>query len=102
MMTERGLVAPTGGGILACWDDILAAAAPELAGHVRGVAFDADTGRLDVTPDAPACGMKLRWSAPKLIAAANERVPDANIAASACVRCHGQQSADQAQTRVVM
>ncbi|WP_424864006.1 DUF721 domain-containing protein [Streptomyces sp. MMS24-I29] len=82
MMTERGLVAPAAGGsILACWDDILATAAPELAGRVRGVAFDADTGRLDVVPDAPACGTKLRWIAPKLIAAANERVPDANVRA---------------------
>ncbi|MFE7399011.1 DUF721 domain-containing protein [Streptomyces sp. NPDC057557] len=40
---------------------------------------DADTGRLDVVPDAPAYGTKLRWSAPKLIAAANERAPGANV-----------------------
>ncbi|WNI34413.1 hypothetical protein [Streptomyces sp. ITFR-6] len=43
--------------------------------------FDADTGRLDVVPDAPAVGTKLRWSAPKLIEAANERVRGANICA---------------------
>ncbi|WP_432095664.1 DciA family protein [Streptomyces sp. bgisy100] len=82
MMTERGMVAPAAGGsVLVRFDDILAAAAPELAGHVQAVGFDADTGRLDVAPDAPAYGMQLRWNAPKLIAAANERVPGANVRA---------------------
>jgi hypothetical protein len=82
MMVERGMVAPTAGGsVLARFDDILAAAAPELAGHVKAVKFDADTGRLDIAPDAPAYGTKLRWSAPKLIAAANEQVPGANVRA---------------------
>ncbi|MFC8492980.1 hypothetical protein ACFUJU_19695 [Streptomyces sp. NPDC057235] len=53
MMTERGLVAPAAGGsVLAQWEAILATAAPELAGHVQAVGFDADTGRLDVAPDA--------------------------------------------------
>ncbi|MEV6131985.1 hypothetical protein AB0M05_35235 [Streptomyces violaceusniger] len=52
---------------------------PELAGHARAVAFDSDTGRLDVVPDAPAYGTKLRWSAPNLSAAANPKVPDANV-----------------------
>ncbi|WP_374101880.1 DciA family protein [Streptomyces sp. MC1] len=80
MMTERGMVAPAAGGsVLAQFDDILAAAAPELAGHVQAVAFDADTGRLDVAPDAPAYGTKLRWSAPKLVAAANAKVRGANV-----------------------
>ncbi|WP_033210460.1 DUF721 domain-containing protein [Streptomyces bikiniensis] len=80
MMTERGLVAPAAGGsVLARFDDILAAAAPELAGHVRAVGFDADIGRLGVVPDSPAYGTKVRWIAPKLIAAANEVVPEADI-----------------------
>ncbi|MFJ2575000.1 DciA family protein [Streptomyces halstedii] len=80
MMTEHGLVAPAAGGsVLAHFDTILAAAAPELAGHVRAAGFDADTGRLNVVPDAPAVGTKLRWSAPKLITAANEKVPNANV-----------------------
>ncbi|QNT98381.1 hypothetical protein HEP81_08153 (plasmid) [Streptomyces griseofuscus] len=80
MMTERGMGAPAAGGsVLAQFDDILAAAAPELAGHVQAVKFDADTGRLDVAPDAPAYGTKLRWSAPKLVAAANEKVRGANV-----------------------
>jgi hypothetical protein len=82
MLTERGMVAPAAGGsVLAQFDAILAAAVPELAGRVQGVAFDADTGRLDVVPDAPAVGTKLRWSAPKLIAAANDRVRGANVRA---------------------
>ncbi|MGW2107649.1 DUF721 domain-containing protein [Streptomyces sp. NPDC001948] len=82
MMTERGMVAPAAGGtVLACFEAILATAVPELANRVRAVAFDAETGRLDVVPDAPAVGTKLRWSAPKLIAAAKVRVPDANVRA---------------------
>ncbi|MFD4260769.1 DciA family protein [Streptomyces sp. NPDC058534] len=80
MMTERGMVAPAAGGsVLARFDDILAAAAPELAGHVQAMGFDADTGRLDVTPDASAYGTQLRWKAPRLIAAANEKVSGANV-----------------------
>ncbi|MFJ4343124.1 DUF721 domain-containing protein [Streptomyces sp. NPDC088915] len=80
MMTECGLVAPAAGGsVLAQFDDILAVTAPELAGHVRAVGFDADTGRLDVAPGAPAYGTQLRWSASTLIAAANERVRGANV-----------------------
>ncbi|WP_234363964.1 MULTISPECIES: DciA family protein [unclassified Streptomyces] len=80
MMTERGLVAPAAGGsVLAQWETILAAAAPELTGHVQAVKLDADTGRLDVAPDAPAYGTKVRWIAPKLIAAANEQAPGANV-----------------------
>ncbi|WP_394438678.1 DUF721 domain-containing protein [Streptomyces sp. SGAir0957] len=82
MMTERGMVAPAAGGsVLADFDTILAAAVPELAGRVKATAFDSESGRLDVAPDAPAVGTKLRWSAPKLIAAANERVPSANVRA---------------------
>ncbi|MGO4634997.1 DUF721 domain-containing protein [Streptomyces sp. 2RAF24] len=82
MMTERGLVAPAAGGsVLAQWEAILATAAPELAGHVKAVKFDADTGHLDVAPDAPAYGTKVRWIGPKLIAAANEKAPGANVRA---------------------
>ncbi|WP_239577160.1 hypothetical protein [Streptomyces californicus] len=81
MMTERGMAAPVAGGnVLADFDAILtaAAAAAELAGRVTAVAFDAPSGRLDVVPDLPAVGTHLRWSAPKLIAAAKEKVPDEN------------------------
>ncbi|WP_174890285.1 hypothetical protein [Streptomyces violaceusniger] len=39
--TSAGMVAPAaGGGVLAQWDDILAAAALELSGHARAVAID--------------------------------------------------------------
>ncbi|WP_411078311.1 DciA family protein [Streptomyces sp. cmx-10-25] len=80
MMTERGLVAPAAGGsVLAQWDTILTAAATELAGHVRAVAVDEESGRLDVVPDAPAYATQARWITPKLIAAANEAVPEAGI-----------------------
>ncbi|MFE7427938.1 DUF721 domain-containing protein [Streptomyces sp. NPDC057545] len=76
------MAAPAAGGsVLAHFEVILAAAVPELSGPVRAVAFDAETGRLDVVPDAPAVGTQLRWSAPKLIAAANERVSGANVRA---------------------
>ncbi|MFC7979840.1 DUF721 domain-containing protein [Streptomyces cinereoruber] len=80
MMTERGLVAPAAGGsVLAQWNTILTAAAPELAGHVRAVAVDEESGRLDLVPDASAYGTKTRWITPKLIAAANSTVPEANV-----------------------
>ncbi|MGW6286284.1 DciA family protein [Streptomyces sp. NPDC055107] len=82
MMTEHGMAAPAAGGsVLAHFDTILTAVVPELAGRVQAVAFDAETGCLDVVPDAPAAGTKLRWSAPKLIATANERVRGANVRA---------------------
>ncbi|GHE33940.1 hypothetical protein GCM10017771_51250 [Streptomyces capitiformicae] len=42
--------------------------------HARPVACDGDTGRLDVVPEAPVYGTKLRWSAPKLISAVNTTV----------------------------
>ncbi|MFZ3491679.1 DUF721 domain-containing protein [Streptomyces sp. 5.8] len=80
MMTERGMVVPAAGGsVLAQFDAILATAAPELTGRVKATAFDVESGRLDVAPDAPAVGTQLRWSAPKLIAAANEKVSGANV-----------------------
>ncbi|KQZ12115.1 DciA family protein [Streptomyces clavifer] len=80
MIVERGMAAPVAGGsVLADFDAILAAVVPELSGRVRAVGFDVAIGRLDVVPDAPVVGTQLRWSAPKLIVAANERVPDANV-----------------------
>ncbi|MFE6985807.1 DUF721 domain-containing protein [Streptomyces griseus] len=54
MMTERGMTAPVAGGnVLADFDAILTAAAPELAGRVQAVALDAETGRLDQTAAHP-------------------------------------------------
>ncbi|ROQ26025.1 uncharacterized protein DUF721 [Streptomyces sp. PanSC19] len=80
MMTERGLIAPAAGGsVLAQWETILTTVAPELTSHVRAVAFDDESGRLDVVPDAPAYGTKVRWSTPKLIEASNRQAPNANV-----------------------
>ncbi|MCD9904488.1 hypothetical protein LUR56_39360 [Streptomyces sp. MT29] len=80
MMTERGVASPAvGGSVLADYDTILVAVVPELAGRVQAVASDAEIGRLDVVPDLPADGTQLRWSAPKQVAAANERVRGANV-----------------------
>ncbi|OEJ36315.1 DciA family protein [Streptomyces agglomeratus] len=80
MMTERGMVVPAAGGsVLAQFDAILAAAAPELAGHIQAVGLDADTGRLDVVPNAPVYGTKLRWISPQVVAAVNEKVPGAHV-----------------------
>ncbi|MFJ3438853.1 hypothetical protein ACIPMU_35615 [Streptomyces cyaneofuscatus] len=45
------MTAPTASGsVLADFGTILAAVMPELAGRVQAVAFDAETGRLDVAP----------------------------------------------------
>ncbi|AVH93772.1 hypothetical protein C5L38_00720 [Streptomyces sp. WAC00288] len=46
---------------------------------MKAVGFDAGTGCLDVIPDASAYGTKVRRIAPKLITAANERVPHAGV-----------------------
>lgn len=57
MTAERGMAAlAAGGSVLAQFDTILAAAVPEFAGRVRAVAFDADTGRLDVWSAGRATG----------------------------------------------
>ncbi|MYV95934.1 DciA family protein [Streptomyces sp. SID1034] len=66
----------------------VAAATPELAGHVQAVTFDPDAGRLDVAPDSPAYGTQLRWSVPKLLAGANERVQGAKVHAPAPVKAN--------------
>jgi len=39
---------------------------------VRAVAFDADTGRLDLLPDSPAYATQLRISTIRLVAVANQ------------------------------
>ncbi|SDE39395.1 Protein of unknown function [Streptomyces sp. LaPpAH-199] len=89
MMTERGMAAPAAGGnVLADFDTILAAVVPELAGRVTAVAFDAETGRLDVVPDLPAAAMQLRC-APKLVATVNEKVQGANVRALHALAEHG-------------
>ncbi|MFB7190220.1 hypothetical protein ACFC0C_27145 [Streptomyces sp. NPDC056178] len=59
----------------------LTVAAPEPAGRVQAVGFDGDTGHLDIAPDAPAYGTKLRRIAPKLVATTNAKVSGANVRA---------------------
>lgn len=44
-MAVRQAASGAGGDLLACFEEILAAAPPELAGHVTAVSFDADSGR---------------------------------------------------------
>ncbi|MER5362444.1 DciA family protein [Streptomyces sp. NPDC002785] len=69
MMTERGMAAPAAGGsVLARW----AAIAPEFAGHVAAVSYDADSGRLTVRPETTAWATKTRLEQTRLIAAANK------------------------------
>jgi hypothetical protein len=67
MMTEWAWAAPVGGGdVLAQFESIVAAAVPELAGHVQAVKFDPDTGQLDVvhrtgTGCAARLGCRFGW-----------------------------------------
>ncbi|MER5494558.1 hypothetical protein [Streptomyces sp. NPDC002490] len=82
MTTERGMVSPAADGT------VLASAVPVLAGRIQATAFDANTDRPDVVPSTRAIGTKLRWSAPKLIAAANETVPKTNVRTCTSWRPH--------------
>ncbi|CAM5653422.1 MULTISPECIES: DUF721 domain-containing protein [Streptomyces] len=89
MMTECGMATPAAGvSVFTGFDTVLAAIVPKLVGRVKAVAFDAATGRLDVVPDLPAAATRLRC-APKLIAAANEKVPGANVRALHALAEHG-------------
>jgi predicted nucleic acid-binding Zn ribbon protein len=53
-----------GGGVLDQWPAI---APPELAGHVQAVAFDADSGRLQLRPDSASYAAALRLQTPALL-----------------------------------
>ncbi|WNI20263.1 DUF721 domain-containing protein [Actinacidiphila sp. ITFR-21] len=69
LVTERAWEVPAAGGtVLQQWPAI----APDLAPHVKAVAFDADTGRLDLLPDSPAYATQLRMSTARLVAMANQ------------------------------
>lgn len=75
LMTERGWEAPVAGGnVLEHWDEIASPdfAGPDFAQHVRAVAFDADSGRLDLLPDSTAWATQARLIAVKLMARAND------------------------------
>ncbi|MFE6904114.1 DciA family protein [Streptomyces sp. NPDC057717] len=49
-----------------------AAIAPELAGHVAAVSYDADSGQLTLCPESAAWATKTRLEQARIIAAANE------------------------------
>ncbi|MFF4647240.1 DUF721 domain-containing protein [Streptomyces sp. NPDC001389] len=68
MVTERAWELPAAGATLR---ERWTAIAPELAGHVAAVAFDADSGRLTVCPESSAWATKARLEQARVIAAAN-------------------------------
>ncbi|MFE1189970.1 DciA family protein [[Kitasatospora] papulosa] len=77
LVAERGWEAPVAGGnVLEHWDEIASPdfAGPDFARHVRAVAFDPDSGRLDLLPDSTAWATQARLFATKLTARANEHV----------------------------
>jgi len=69
LVTERAWELPAAGATLR---ERWAAIAPELAGHVAAVGYDADTGRLTVCPESAAWATKTRLEQARVIAAANE------------------------------
>lgn len=69
LVTERAWELPAAGATLR---DRWAAIAPELAGHVAAVSYDADSGRLTVCPESAAWATKARLEQSRIIAAANK------------------------------
>ncbi|MGW1597554.1 DciA family protein [Streptomyces sp. NPDC002343] len=68
LVTERAWELPAAGASLR---DRWAAIAPDLAGHIAAVGYDADTGRLTVCPESSAWATKTRLEQARIIAAAN-------------------------------
>ncbi|MEE6269138.1 DciA family protein [Streptomyces diastatochromogenes] len=69
LVTERAWDLPAAGATLR---ERWAAVAPELAGHVAAIGYDADTGRLTVCPESSAWATKTRLEQARVIEAANE------------------------------
>ncbi|WP_308408582.1 DUF721 domain-containing protein [Streptomyces sp. AC627_RSS907] len=69
LVTERAWELPAAGATLR---ERWAAIAPELAGHVAAVSYDADSGRLTVCPESSAWATKARLEQTRVIAAANK------------------------------
>lgn len=64
LMADRAWSVPVSGGtVLGSWPDI----APELAEHVTAVAFDPETGALDLRPTSPAYATRLRLTSAALL-----------------------------------
>ncbi|MFC9409317.1 DciA family protein [[Kitasatospora] papulosa] len=75
LMADRAWELPAAGGtVLDRWPDIAAAVAPQLPNHVQAVAFQPETGQLDLRPDSPAYATQLRLISARIIAAANKMV----------------------------
>ncbi|WP_432128042.1 DciA family protein [Streptomyces sp. bgisy082] len=73
LLADRGWDVPAAGGsILDRWPDIATTIAPRLAAHTTALAYDSETGQLDLMPDSPAYATQLRLMTPRIIAAANE------------------------------
>lgn len=68
LVTERAWELPAAGATLR---ERWAAIAPELAGHVVAVGFDADSGQLTVCPESSAWATKARLEQTRVVAAAN-------------------------------
>ncbi|WP_432171189.1 DciA family protein [Streptomyces sp. 1222.5] len=69
LVTERAWELPAAGATLrARWEAI----APELAGHVAAVSYDADSEQLTVCPESAAWATKARLEQTRIIAAANK------------------------------
>ncbi|WP_274912520.1 DciA family protein [Streptomyces sp. WZ-12] len=68
LVAERAWELPAAGASLR---ERWAAIAPELAGHVAVVSYDAEAGRLTVCPESPAWATKTRLEQARVIAAAN-------------------------------
>ncbi|MFE2609463.1 DciA family protein [Streptomyces mirabilis] len=69
LVTERAWELPAAGATLR---ERWAAIAPELAGHVAAVSYDADSGQLTVCPESSAWATKARLEQTCVIAAANK------------------------------
>ncbi|MFD4543592.1 DUF721 domain-containing protein [Streptomyces bauhiniae] len=69
LVTERAWELPAAGASLReRWEAI----APELAGHVAAVGYDADSGRLTVCPESTAWATKTRLEQTRIVDAANK------------------------------
>ncbi|MFC7933265.1 DciA family protein [Streptomyces cinereoruber] len=80
LLADRGWDVPAAGGsILDRWPDIATTIAPRLATHTTAVAYDPETGQLDLMPDSPAYATQLRLMTPQIITAANEQAGAAAV-----------------------
>ncbi|MFJ4703030.1 DciA family protein [Streptomyces sp. NPDC088768] len=69
LVTERGWETPkAGGSVMDQWPTI---ATPEVADHLRAVAFDQHTGRLDLLPDTNVWATQARLTSAQIIRQAN-------------------------------